>query len=339
MRVPFRTSIVALCLTLLSSLTCTDGPVAAEAAAESPLKSAPLDTTGLTDRELLLAVLAKLDALEVRYDTEARAFFNRVDTVMTTTMHYLTTDESSTGASPDDVKHGVPHQLVAIRAQLATLQGELDALTGKIDDITVGIGLPAPPGSDIDPNELFERSSKVCLELGTAGSVHLDGTFSAYTQGKGGAGIDFYGNKLLVEVLGMAEGKAGARWTILQGGVKYNFCVNVGRDEATHMMAALPFQAPDFEARFQTLAGDMGTLRTNPMRVMNPSFSMFGLANYPSRAAVLNQLDSFFSGMRSDLCANLKSRFDVVKDLGLGDSWLSNIPTVSSMQGRFNSRC
>jgi hypothetical protein len=339
MRVSFRARSVVLFLTLLPSLTCSE-PVAPEAAAATaPVQNGP-DTTGLTDRQLLLAVLAKLDALEGRYDAEARPFFNRVDTVMTSTLHFLSAGESSSNAPQSgNTPPGVPHQLVAIRAQLAALQADMDALTDKIDEITVGIGLPVPPGSNIDPNELFEKSSKVCLELGTAGSVHLDGTFRTFTQGKGGAGIDFYGNKLLIEILGLAEAKAAARWTILQGGVKYNFCVNVGRDEAQHMMAALPFQARDFEARFQTLAGDMGNLRANPMSVMNPNFSMFGLASYPSRAAMLNQLDNFFGGLRSDLCANLKSRFDVVKDLGLGDGWLSNIPTVSSMQGRFNSRC
>lgn len=339
MRVSARARSVVVFLTLLPSLTCGE-PVAPEAeAATAPIQNA-LDTTGLSDRELLLAVLAKLDALEARYDVEARPFFNRVDTVMTSTLHFLSTGESSSSApQTGNTPPGVPHQLVAIRAQLAALETNLDALTDKVDEITVGIGLPAPPGSTIDPSELFEKSSKVCLELGTAGSVHLDGTFSAYTQGKGGAGIDFYGNKLLVEVLGMAEGKAGARWTVLQGGVKYNFCVNVGREEAQHMMAALPFPARDFESRFQTLAGDMGSLRTNPISVMNPNFSMFGLASYPSRTAVLNRLDTFFGGLRSDLCANLRSRFDVVKDLGLGDGWLSNIPTVTSMQGRFNSRC
>lgn len=338
MRVSFRTRTVLLFLTLLPSLTCSE-PVAPAAAAATAPDQSTADTTGLTDRQLLLAVMAKLDALEARYDAEARPFFKRVDTVMTSTMHFLSAAGSSNAPESGSTPPGVPHQLVAIRAQLAALQADIDAVTDRLDEITVGIGLPAPPGSNIDPSELFEKSSKVCLELGTQGSVHLDGTFSAYTQGKGGAGIDFYGNKLLVEVLGMAEGKAGARWTILQGGLKYNFCVNVGRAEAEHMIASLPMPARDFEARFQTLAGDMGDLRTNPMRVLNPSFSMLGLANYPSRVGLLNQLDSFFGGIRSDLCANLKSRFDVVKDLGLGDGWLSNIPTVSSMQGRFNSRC
>jgi hypothetical protein len=339
MRVSARARTVVLFLTLLPSLTCGE-PVAPEAvAATAPVQNV-LDTTGLTDRQLLLAVLAKLDAVEGRYEAEARPFFNRVDTVMTSTLHFLSAAQSSSGAPQSgNTPPGVPHQLVAIRAQLTALQEDIDAVTNRLDEITVGIGLPVPPGSNIDASKLFEKSSKVCLELGTAGSVHLDGTFSAYTQGKGGAGIDFYGNKLLVEVLGLAEGKVGARWTVLQGGVKYNFCVNVGRDEAQHMMAALPFPGREFETRFQTLAGDMGNLRTNPISVMNPNFSMFGLASYPSRTAVLNRLDSFFGGMRSDLCANLKSRFDVVKDLGLGDGWLSNIPTVSSMQGRFNSRC
>jgi hypothetical protein len=348
MRVSLRTSSVAVCLTLLSSLTCSDVPAAPEAAAATPPgQDPPTDTTGLSDRELILSVLAKLDALEGRYDTEARAFFNRVDAVMTrvdtvttSTLRFLSTGESP-GNSPGsgNTPPGVPHQLVAIRAQLATLQGELDALTDKIDEITVGIGLPAPPGSDIDESRLFELSQKVCLEIGTQGTLHLEGTFKANTEGKGGAGIDFYGNKLMVDVVGAAESKATARWAILQAGLKYNLCVNPAREEATFMIPSLPFPARDFQARFQTLAGDMGNLRTNPMSVMNPNFNMLGLARYPSRSALLNQLDNFFGGMRSDLCANLKSRFDVVKDLGLGDGWLSNIPTVSSMQGRFNSRC
>jgi hypothetical protein len=338
MRVSFRTRSVLLFLTLLPSLTCGE-PMAPDAAAATGPVPTAADTTGLTDRQLLLAVLAKLDALEARYDGEARPFFNRVDTVMTSTMQFLSAAGSSSAPESGDTKPGVPHQLVAIRAQLTALQADLDGLADKVDDITVGIGLPAPPDSDIDPSKLFDLSSKVCIELGTQGSVHMDATFSAYTQGKGGAGIDFYGNKLLVEVLGMAEGKAGARWTILQGGLKYNLCVNAGREEAQFLMSSLPFPSEEFELKYRTLARDMGNLRTDPISVMSPNFSMFGMASYPSRVAVLNRLDSFFGGMRSDLCANLKNRFDVVKDLNLGDGWLSNIPTVGSMQGRFNSRC
>lgn len=73
-------------------------------------------------------------------------------------------------------------------------------------------------------------------------------------------------------------------------------------------MAALPFDSRGLETRFSGLASDVGALRTSPFTLMDPTFRLFGMESYPSRSALLNGLDRFFSGLRGDLCSRLRGR-------------------------------
>lgn len=389
----------SLFLTTLAAGGCTESPAApvaqdasASVADRPPSPGSELadrELASLGDRELMLVILERIDALESRIDTEvtnAREQLGRlaagggivlaaapgrgqsrgrgvgggpgeetggghgtpqgqgVGTGGTPPGQSGRTPGSGgngQGAGPPDTPRGVPFQLEAIRERLAALEEQNDLLVDKVNMITVGVGLPVPEDAEVSQSEAFQTSSQVCMNIGTSGNVNLQGKFRTRTEGRGGAGIDFYGNKLLVELRGDATGLAGGAWNIIEGGVSYRFCVNAGRAEAQALMDALPFNSRGFESRYNSLAGDVGTLRTSPFALIDPNFSLFGLESYPSRGALLNRLDGFFGGLRTDLCNEIKGRYDVVGDLELGDGKLGSIvsPKVDDLQSRFGDDC
>lgn len=342
--------------------------LAASVAAEPTAADTLVDRASASDRELLLAVLARLDVLEARLGPEGSVDVDGLRALTRGPAHGgvgPAPGRGRPGQKPGDgegqpgagdgpgagpasppggsgaIPPGVPFQLEAIRARLAVLEEQNELLQQKVNKVTVAMGLPVPADADLAPDEVFQTTSQVCMKLGTAGDVNLSGKFRTRTEGRGGGGIDFYGNKLLVEVRGDANGLAGASWKIIEGGVAYQFCVNAGRPEAQELMAALPFSSQQYETRFAGLASDMGELRTRPFQLMSPGFSLFDLEGYPSRSQLLSRMDGFFGGLRTSLCNELRSRYDIVDELSLGDGTLGGIrsPGVSRLQDRFQDDC
>jgi hypothetical protein len=289
----------------------------------------PADYARLTERELLIATLRRLDELE-RHIHPASGMY--VDPTGAT----VPPPNGPGNGQGSQGQLGVPQQLDLLRAQVALLNE-------KMNEVIVGIGLPEPPDGNMSDSDLFKTTSKLCFSLGTGVDTKLTGGGEIKSNGKGGVGIDFYGNKMLVELGGWGAIKGELSVAPIKAAATYTFCVDARRQEAQALMAALPFSASEFESRFQSLTSHVREVRTAPFTVINPDFRLFGMAEggYPSATEMVNRVDNFFSLVKGPVCSRLKSRFNIVKDLGLGEGPLAGItsPAVNTLQARFNSDC
>lgn len=335
-------------LALLASLAGCESDVitAQEPVDRRQVSAAPsAEFASMSDRELLIAVLGRLGALEARLAPDSGA--TTATLAASPGVPRLGPPGSGSGGGQTTGKgqgqgggpldpNGVPHQLAILRDQVAVL-------TDKVNTVMIGIGLPKPPDSDMSDTELFETSSKVCFSLGASIDTKLTGGGKMNTEAMGGLGIDFYGNKMLVHLKGLGNIAGEITASPIKAGATYNFCVNAGRAEAQHVIAALPFSPADFRTRFQTLASQVRDVRSAPFSIINPNFRLFGMTEggYPSPSEMLNRLDDFFGLVKGPICNRLKSRFDIVSQLGLGDGPLAGItsPAVTKLQERFNDDC
>jgi hypothetical protein len=247
------------------------------------------------------------------------------------------------GPGPLTPPPGVPHQLELIREQLDSLSGTVDGLNEKLNDITVGIGLPKPPDMTASSSDLFQKSAKLCFNIGAGVDTKLTGKGKIENVVKGGAGIDFYGNKMLIDLGGRGEMVGEITASPIKAGVNWTACVNAGRAEATAMINALKINAQEFESLMPGYADQVGVLKASPFNIINPNFKVFGRAEggYPSASEMLSRLDNFFALVKGPICNRVKNKFDIVTQLGLGSGPLGGItsPAVDKLQQRFTDDC
>jgi len=360
---------VIACLLALSVFTvaCNDLPTApkeAEAAQDQVAQlvlDSKVDPQSMTDRELLLAVLGRLDDMEARVENGGQASVTpfvmaRATLDRTKGADPEGTPSDSEAASPDEPNGngpdgegppgqspspqqplGVPQQLVELRAQLADVQTEQELSARRTDTMMVALGFKAKSFFD---DLTFQIGSEICVEIGTEAAVKVSGGFGAKTEALGGAGIDFYGNKLVIDVTGKGDAIGEIEWDILEGGLKYTHCLNIARPEAQTLMGALPFDTSQFENKVRALASEISTLRSTQGRVLlDPGFTLLD-ESMPAPADLLTGATSFFTGIRSDICARIKGGFNPVDSLKLGGGRLfENSSPMETLQGRFSDRC
>ncbi|HSL70455.1 MAG TPA: hypothetical protein VK864_09445, partial [Longimicrobiales bacterium] len=292
--------------------TAQEVPGKPEAAARSSA-SRP-DIAKLSDRELLVTVLDRLESLERRLGPQ----YDVVTAGTASTGRGRGTGSGNGQGNGQGGGPGSPGQL-GVPQQLDVLAARVAVLNDKINEVIVGIGLPKPPDSGMSDSELFQTTSKVCFSVGAGVDTKLTGAGKLESKGKGGLGIDFYGNKMLVELGG--HGAINGELTVapIKAAATYSFCVDARRQEAQALIAALPFSASEFQTRMQSLAGHVQDLRTAPFSIINPNFRLFGMAEggYPSASEMVSRIDNFFGLVKGPICSHLKSKFDIVKQLDL----------------------
>lgn len=351
------------CLLALSvfAVACNDLPTApkeAEAAQDQVAQlvlDSKVDPQSMSDRELLLAVLGRLDDMEARMGSGGQATVTpfvmtraRIDRTKGAIPEATPPDEPNgngpagegpPGQSPSPQQPwGVPQQLAEVRAQLADVQTELELAARRTDTVMVALGFSAP--GSFDPGRTFQIGSQVCVEIGTEAAVKVDGSFGAKTDAKGGVGINFYGNKLVIEVLGEGDAVGSAEWNILKGGLKYTHCLNIARPEAQTLMAALPFDQSQFENRVNALASELSALRNGGLaELLKPNFTLLG-EGMPAPGMLLSGATDLFQGIRSNICTKIMDDFEVVTELGLGDGdFFGFTSPMEKLQTKFNNRC
>lgn len=201
------------CLLALSvfAVACNDLPSApkeAEAAQDQVAQlvlDSKVDPQSMSDRELLLAVLGRLDDMEARMENGAQASVTpfvmtraRIDRTKGANPEATPPDEPNgngpdgegpPGQSPSPQQPwGVPQQLAELRAQIVDVQTELELAARRTDTVMVALGfLP----DNIDPGRTFQIASRVCVDIGSDLKLNIVGLFRIYNVRKGGSGNQF----------------------------------------------------------------------------------------------------------------------------------------------------
>lgn len=154
-------------------------------------------------------------------------------------------------------------------------------------------------------------------------------------------GINFYGNKLVLDTKGRGRATATVDWNQLQGSIKYSHCLNIARPEAMTLAGALPFDPSAFEGKFDDLAMKLTDLRmSHGLSLLSPGFTALG-EGLPAPGMLLTGATDFFRGIRTQICGELgKNEFNVNSELGLGDGdFFGFTGPLSDLQDKFDERC
>lgn len=357
------------------------GPIMPDAALASTPAMQVAETSNLqnmTDRELLIAVLDELRGLESRVEAASEAMFEGVSEVLGPEAANVYLERvrlvrpavpgqgqgagqgqgggqgqgNTPGGSPSPQQPwGVPQQLADLRAQVGQLIADNQRLEDKINDITVGIGLPAPPDADLTLAEVFDLTAKVCVSIGPSASVSLTASRGPSATITGKAGIDFYGNELTFAAGGGASLNAGVTLNPIAVNANYTICVNELRPEAADILAALPFGGVQgFKSRMPALTGEVGALRIRPTDLFKNA-TLLG-ETPTSVSALLGDIDTYFMGVRSDICMKMSGDFGNVTatlDKAMDDKLSGGLlgdglkeaydQAVSGFKATFTNRC
>ncbi len=361
------------CLLALSVFTvaCNDLPSApkeAEAAQDQVAQlvlDSKVDPQSMSDRELLLAVLGRLDDMEARMENGGQASSTpyvmtraRIDRTKLagpeSTPPDATPSEGQGQGPPEESPspqqpQGVPQQLAEMRTQLEDIQGDLgdfeealELAARRTDTVMVVLGMPAP--TTMDETTAFSLGSSICLSAGREGSLEIKSKSIARGRAYGRFGIDFYGNQITLGFEGKAQASSEAVIKPLAIGLKWTTCFNVNHSRANELLAALPFKSIEsYEADFGRMANRLGQLADQPLQVIRPQFNLFDSFSAPGIGGVLRETKTFFDDIKGTICTQLSNDFDIVEELNLSGKFIDvSIPfkkNLGTFQERFNSKC
>jgi len=333
--------IAALALLAASGLfvACNDLPTApkeAEAAQDQVaqvVQDSKVDPQSMSDRELLLAVLGRLDNMEARIENGGQASVTpyvmsraRIDRTKGADPEATPPDESPSegqGQGPPDESpspqqpQGVPQQLAELRTQLEDIQGDLgdfeealELAARRTDTVLVALGFEAP--DQFDPDKTFQLASSLCVEVGTELSTGISGEMTGTWQAEGGLGIDIYGNGLELDFEGEGEASGRVAWDNLYGDLNYSHCINMARPEAQNLSSALGISPSGLSAKIDMLTMQLSDLRSmGASHLFSANFDVLG-ERLPDSKDLLNGAKGLFDGIRVNLCSRLMndSRWD-----------------------------